>query len=143
MNNKNSKEKSVHNFLDIELQKEKTKQLEILRDIKRIELEMKKKEYESSKKDLFNILEDNYSDSSSDSSVSKSMTKSSNSLDKHKSSKNKCKINVDDIDITNVSILSKHTYETIEEVEINSKNKKENRKGASTGNRTQIFSLED
>jgi hypothetical protein len=141
MNNKNSKEKSVHNFLDIELQKEKTKQLEILRDIKRIELEMKKKEYESSKKNLFNILEDNYSNSSSDSS--KSINNLSKSSDKHQIPRSMQRVSIDDIDITNISILSKHTYETIEEIEINSKNKKENRKGASTGNRTQIFSLED
>jgi len=135
MINNGRKDKSFNEFLDIELQKEKTKQLEILRDIKRLELEMKKKEYETTKQHLFNMLDDSSSDSSSDESDINQSNKSGKS--------NKIIKKINGLDYANISIISNNTYETLEEVEIITKSKKEVRKGAPTGNRTQIFSLED
>ena len=140
--------KPIKEYLDIELQKEKTKQLEILRDIKRMELEMKKKEYEFEKKNLFNLLSSDNSDTSesSESSDSLSNMSSNSSISesinssniKSKKINNKIKKVSNNIDLTNISIVSSNTFETLEEIEI-----KRNMKSAPTGNRTLIYSLEE
>jgi hypothetical protein len=59
--------KSCNNFLELELQKEKTKQLEIIRDIRKLELKLKlNKSYERNNKsfDVYKMLNSLSSDNS-------------------------------------------------------------------------------
>jgi hypothetical protein len=106
-NNINYKTKLKSN-LDLEIQKEKTKQLELIKEIKKIELYISKQNIYKKNNNMLEIFDkiNSNSDSNSDSDS-----------DSNSNSESELDTNID-INLDSISISSENSIDTCEEVEI-------------------------
>jgi hypothetical protein len=105
--------------LDLELQKEKTKQLKLIKKIKELDLYISKQNMYKKNNNMLEIFDkiNKHTESDSDSDSDNESNSESNSESDHNSEINKIDTKID-INLDSISISSENSIDTYEEIEI-------------------------